>query len=475
MHAIIGENGAGKSTLMKILAGYLAPTEGQVLIDGKPVTLKDSAEAEEQGIILIHQEMNLAEHLTVAANIFLGRELRRGPFLDDQAMAARSRELLEQLESRIDPRTVVADLPVSDRQMVEIAKALWRGGRILIMDEPTDVLTGRETDILFRLIRSLTASGTTVIFISHKLTEVLEIADRVTVLRDGRLITTQPISGLDEEQLATLMVGRELSEMFPAKPAVPHDVPLLQVSSYSVPGFVSDVSFTLHEGEILGFAGLIGAGRTELFEGLLGLRPSQGEVTLRGKPINLRSTRDAARAGIAYVSEDRKGKGLLVDMPMRPNVTLLALERLARPFINDRREASALARAIADFDIRFADPHGPVRTMSGGNQQKLVLGKTMLIDPQIIILDEPTRGIDIGTKRQIYFLTRELVKQGKSIVIISSEMPELIGLADRVAVLFGGRLSGILSGEQLTENDIVRYATGLRSDTKESNEQLQTA
>lgn len=473
VHAIIGENGAGKSTLMKILSGYLSPTEGQVEIDGKPVTLRSGAEAEEHGIILIHQEMNLAEHLSVAANIFLGRELHRGPFVDDRTMAARSRELLEQLESDIDPRTAVADLAVSDRQMVEIAKAMWRGGRILIMDEPTDVLTGRETEILFRLMRSLTAGGTTVIFISHKLTEVLDIADRVSVLRDGRLITTEAVDGLDEERLATLMVGRELSEMFPAKPADLPTVPLLEVRNFTVPGFVENISFTLHEGEILGFAGLIGAGRTELFEGLLGLRPASGEVILRGERIHLRNTRDAARKGIAYVSEDRKGKGLLVDMPMRPNVTLLALDRLARPFINDRREAKALRDAIDDFDIRFADPHGAVRTMSGGNQQKLVLGKTMLIDPQIIILDEPTRGIDIGTKRQIYFLTRELVKQGKSIVVISSELPEIIGLADRVAVLFDGGLSGILNREQLTENDIVRYATGLRSDMKEKHDQLQ--
>lgn len=461
VHAIIGENGAGKSTLMKILSGYLEPTEGTVKLDGKPVTFRNSGEAEAHGVILIHQETNLAGDLSAAANIFLGRELRRGPFLDERAMQERAASLLQELDTRIDPAARVADLSVSDQQMVEIAKAMWRGSSVLIMDEPTDVLTGRETEVLFKLIRNLTAAGTTVIFISHKLPEVRQIADRVTVLRDGKVITTQVADELDEDQMATLMVGRELQDMYPAKPEVPATEPVLEVREFTVPGHVQNVSFTLRRGEILGFSGLVGAGRTELFEGLLGLRPASGQVLLEGRPVRIRTPRDAARLGIAYVSEDRKGKGLLVDMPMKPNVTLLALERLARPFINDRLETAALKQAISDFDIRAANPSAPVSSLSGGNQQKVVLGKVMQIDPEIIILDEPTRGIDVGTKRQIYFLVRELVSRGKSVIVISSELPEVIGLSDRVVVLHQGRVGGILGAGQMTEEVLVRHATGL--------------
>lgn len=463
VHAIIGENGAGKSTLMKILAGYLGPSEGQVLLHGRPVSFASSGDAEDNGVILIHQETSLAPHLSVTANIFLGKEYRRGPFLDERRMTAHARELLAQLDTRIDPLARVADLSVSDRQMVEIAKAMWRGSRVLIMDEPTDVLTDRETAVLFRLIRNLSAAGTAVVFISHKLREVKEIADRVTVLRDGRLITTVAAAEVDEDRMATLMVGRELDQMFPERPPEPHPEKLLEVDNFSVPGFVEHVSFTLRRGEVLGFAGLVGAGRTELFEGLLGLRPSSGSIRYRGEPVRIRSTRDAARLGIAYVSEDRKGKGLLVNMPMKPNVTLLALERLARPFISDRVETAALARAVRDFDIRAADPSAPVRSLSGGNQQKVVLGKVMLIDPDVIILDEPTRGIDVGTKRQIYFLIDELSKAGKSLIIISSELPEVMGLSDRIAVLHEGRLAGLLQRSAFSEDEIMRYATGLKT------------
>lgn len=469
VHAIIGENGAGKSTLMKILSGYLEPSAGTALVDGQPVSFRNGADAEERGVILIHQETNLAEDLSVAANIYLGRELRRGPFLDDRAMQARAGELLRELDTRIDPQARVAGLSVSDKQMVEIAKAMWRGSRVLIMDEPTDVLTGRETEVLFRLIRNLAQAGTTVIFISHKLKEVREIADRVSVLRDGRLITTQPASELDEDAMAELMVGRELKDMFPPKPEIPHTEPVLQLSDFTVPGRVENVNFTLHRGEILGFSGLVGAGRTELFEGMLGLRPATGTIRVKGREVRIRNTRDAARLGIAYVSEDRKGKGLLVEMPMRPNVTLLALEQLARPFISDRRENEALQKATVDFDIRAADPSAPVKSLSGGNQQKVVLGKVMLIDPEIIILDEPTRGIDVGTKRQIYFLIRELVESGRSIIVISSELPEIIGLADRVVVLHDGHVSGVLDGPQLTETALVRHATGLQGNQKEQH------
>ncbi len=467
VHAIIGENGAGKSTLMKILSGYLAPTAGEVLVDGKPVRFADSAAAEDLGVILIHQEMNLADDLSVSANIFLGRELRRGPLLDDREMERRASELLAELRTQVSPRARVGSLTVSERQMVEIAKALWRNARVLIMDEPTDVLTNRETEVLFALIRRLKSSGVTVIFISHKLPEVKEIADRVTVLRDGRLIATQMIADLDEDAMATLMVGRELSEMYPPKRIAADAEVVLELEDFTVPGWATGVSFALRRGEILGLAGLVGSGRTELFEGLLGLRPARGTVRLHGKAVRFRTPRDAARQGIAYVSEDRKGKGLLVDMRMKPNMSLLALERIARPFLSDRVEQQILEEGSSDFDIRTANRNAVVNTLSGGNQQKVVLAKTMQIDPEVIILDEPTRGIDIGTKREIYFLVERLAAQGKAIVLISSELPEIIGLAHRVVVMQSGEVTGILPAERLTEDEVVRYATGLRRDTKE--------
>ncbi len=467
VHAIIGENGAGKSTLMKILAGYLEPTAGTVELQGRPVSLRDSGEAEQHGVILIHQEMNLVDDLSVAANIFLGRELHRGPFLDDRAMRHRAAELLRELETDVSPDTQVRHLSVSEKQMVEIAKAMWRGARVLIMDEPTDVLTMRETAVLFRLIRRLKEQGVLVIFISHKLKEVLELADIVTILRDGRVITTVPVTELDEDRMASLMVGRELSDMYPEKEPKEGVTPLLEVRGLTVPGHATDVSFSVGPGQILGFSGLVGAGRTELFEGMLGLRPASGTVLVDGKQVRIRTPRDAARLGIVYMSEDRKTKGLLLDMGLTPNLTLLALERIARPFTSRRREAEVLERGTREFDIRAADPRVVTGKLSGGNQQKVVLARAMEIDPRVIILDEPTRGIDVGTRRQIYFLIQRLARAGKAIVVISSELPEVIGLAHHVIVMQDGRVTGRLDQDRLSEEEIVRYATGIKSDGTE--------
>lgn len=462
VHALIGENGAGKSTLMKILSGYLQPSEGTMTLFGRQVRFANSNEAERQGVVLIHQEFNLAEDLSVEENIFLGRELHKGPFVNSKAMAEASKALLEDLKTPVDPRERVRNLSVSQKQMVEIAKAVSRDARILIMDEPTDVLTGTETEILFDLIRRLKTSGVTVIYISHKLDEVKTIADRVTVLRDGYVITTRPASELSQDEMATLMVGRELSDMYPPKTDYSSKV-VFAANNVTVPGWVKDISFDLHAGEILGFAGLVGAGRTELFEGILGLRPrSSGTLYRSGERVAIRNPRDAADLGIVYLSEDRKGKGILTEMRLRPNVTLLALERYAKPFIDFSKERSALQRAVDSFDVRAPSLSARAGNLSGGNQQKLVLAKIMEIDPDIIILDEPTRGIDVGTKRQIYFFINELTEQGKACILISSEMPELIGLCHRVLVMHSGKAVGVLSGDDIRENEIVRYATGLK-------------
>ncbi|ADI13832.1 sugar ABC transporter ATP-binding protein [Truepera radiovictrix] len=462
VHAVVGENGAGKSTLMKLLSGYLSPTAGTIRLGGAEVRFRRPRDAEARGVVLIHQEINLADDLTVEANIFLGVEKHRGPFLQRREMRARAAELLAELKTPVDPRARVGALSVSQKQMVEIAKAVSRDVRVLLMDEPTDVLTGKETAVLFRLIRRLKAQGVTVVYITHKLAEVAEIADRVSVLRDGKLVTTAPAAALTQDEMASLMVGRELSDMYPPKRPPARAEVVFAAKDVSVPGWARGVTFELRRGEVLGFAGLVGAGRTELFEGILGLRPMTGTLTRNGRPLRIRSLRDAVAARVAYVSEDRKGKGLLTELPLRPNLTLLSLKRYAHPLLDPRREQEALTRAVRTFDIRAPSLFVKAGALSGGNQQKLVLAKVMETDPEILILDEPTRGIDIGTKRQIYFFIQQLLQEGRSCILISSELPELVGLAHRVVVMRSGVVTGTLAGEAVNENEIVRYATGLK-------------
>jgi ribose transport system ATP-binding protein len=464
VHALMGENGAGKSTLMKILGGYQPASAGTVELDGAPIVLADPGAAERRGIVMIHQEFNLAETMTVEENIFLGREIRRGLLIDRQAMRAETRRVLGELECAVDPDARVSALTVSEKQMVEIAKAVSRDVRLLIMDEPTAVLTGAETEILFRLIRRLTGQGVGVAYISHKLAEVKAIADRITVLRDGRLIASHPAADLSPDDIARLMVGRDISDMYPpSRPPGPDAPVVLTVDRLAVPGWVKDASFTLRAGEILGFAGLVGAGRTELMEGIVGLRRrAAGTVRVVGHDRPVGSVAEAVDAGVAYLTEDRKGKGLILDQPLTPNLTLLALARFGRVFVDRAAEARAMATAVADFEIRAASLDMAVRALSGGNQQKLLLAKTMQVEPRILIVDEPTRGIDVGTKHQIYLFLADYVARGNAVILISSEMPELIGMAHRVAVMRDGRIAGILAGAEIEENEIVRYATGLK-------------
>ena len=463
VHAVVGENGAGKSTLMKILAGQIAPGAGTLNVDGRRVTFASVRDAEAHGIALIHQELNLAPHLSVAANIFLGRELRRGPFLDEAAMQSRSSAVLAELGCQLDPAAPVRSLTVAQRQMVEIAKAVSRDVRVLIMDEPTAVLTGTEAAVLARFIRKLAAAGVAIAYISHKLDEVLALADEVTVLRDGALVATRPAAGLTANAVARLMVGRDVSDLFLPKAPPGVDAPtVMSVQGIVVPGWVSGASFDLCRGEILGFAGLVGAGRTELMEAVAGLRPrSAGTIARDGAPVRIRNLRDATAAGLAYLTEDRKGRGLLVGQPPRPNLTLLALRQYGRVLVDERREAAALAVAVRAFDIRAARLDGPVAHLSGGNQQKLLLAKTMQVAPRVLIVDEPTRGVDIGTKQQIYRLLHGLAADGVAIVLVSSEMPEVIGLSHRVCVIRDGHIAGELSGDAITEHAILDLAAGV--------------
>ncbi|GGO25435.1 ribose transport system ATP-binding protein [Deinococcus humi] len=461
IHALIGENGAGKSTLMKILGGYQPQTSGEIVLTGQPVSWRSSRDAEARGVVLIHQEFNLADDLSVAQNIFLGRELG-GAFLNDAAMNQQAAAALTRLDVQLDPRTRVRDLSVPQKQLVEIAKALARDARVLVMDEPTATLTVRETEVLFALIRRLRDDGVTVLYISHKLGEVVELADSVTVLRDGEVVFSGPAAGKTPHDLANLMVGRELEEMFPDV-GQPTQNEALHVEGLEVPGWAHDITFTLRAGEVLGFAGLVGSGRTELFEGLLGLRRhTVRQVRVAGRPTRIDSPGKAAKAGVVYLSEDRKGKGLLVDFQLRPNLTLMTLEEYARPLLNIGAEQRTLEGAVKTYGIRTGRLDVAASALSGGNQQKLALARILEVNPDVIVLDEPTRGVDVGAKREIYLLVQALAASGKGVIVISSELTELLGLCQRLLVVREGRIVGNLSGQELTEQEVIQYATGLK-------------
>jgi ribose transport system ATP-binding protein len=458
---LLGENGAGKSTLMKILAGYERPSGGQLLVDGVERHFAGPRDAELLGIALIHQEFNLAEHLTIAQNIFLGHETVRAGLLDRRAMRSAAAACLQQVGLDRDPDTRVADLIVAEKQLVEIARALSRKAKLLIMDEPTASLSAGETRTLFALMARLKREGVTIIYISHKLDEMEAHTDDIVVMRDGACVARANTADLDRRQMARLMVGRDVSDMFPPKRAPAADAPVrLQVAHLQVPGWVEDLGFGVRAGEVLGFAGLVGAGRTEAFEAILGLRPrSRGTIAIDGRAVDIRSPREAMRHGLTYLSEDRKGKGLHLDLGLRDNLAMMTLERDARPWIDRKAAAQALERAIADFGIRLRDPECAARALSGGNQQKLALAKVLRPDPRVVVLDEPTRGVDVGAKRDIYALIGRLAAEGRAVIVISSELIELIGLCHRVAVLRGGRLQAVLDAGQLTEENLIAHAT----------------
>jgi ribose transport system ATP-binding protein len=458
---LLGENGAGKSTLMKILAGYERPTGGQLLIDGIERHFADAREAEALGIALIHQEFNLAEHLTITQNIFLGHEHSAGWLLDLKAMRAAAAACLQQVGLNISPDTKVSDLIVAEKQLVEIAKALSRKARLLIMDEPTASLSSGETRKLFELMTRLRSEGVTIIYISHKLDEMEANTDEVVVMRDGRFVSRAVTADIDRHQMANLMVGREVSDMFQPKQLPAADAPvLLKVTGLNAPGWVHDLSFAVRAGEILGFGGLVGAGRTEAFEALLGLRArSSAQIDIGGQPVNIRNPRQAMQHGLTYLSEDRKGKGLHVNLGLRENLTMMTLERDATPWLDLKGGRAALEQAIAAFGIRLRDIDCKAGALSGGNQQKLALAKYLHSDPRVVVLDEPTRGVDVGAKRDIYQLIHRLAAGGKAVIVISSELIELIGLCHRVAILHGGKLQAMLDHDHLTEEELISHAT----------------
>ncbi|CAG4926384.1 sugar ABC transporter ATP-binding protein [Paraburkholderia gardini] len=462
IYGLLGENGAGKSTLMKILAGYESATEGTLSVDGITQHFTSSRDAEAAGIVLIHQEFNLADHLSIVENMYLGHEKKRGWLLDEGAMKKEAARYLEQVGLKKSPDTQVRNLIVAEKQMVEIAKALSRRARFLIMDEPTATLTPSETERLFTLMLKLKADGVTIVYISHKLDEVEHITDEVIVMRDGRFVARGETSSLARQQMANLMVGRDVSDMFPDKTPPAPDAPIaMRVDGLVVPGWVESLSFEVRAGEILGFAGLVGAGRTEAFEAMLGLRKrTGGRIELAGRAVGIHNPLDAMRHGLTYLSEDRKNKALHVNLNLQDNLTLMTLDRYAHPFLDAKAERAALKAGIAEFGIRTGDPSIRARMLSGGNQQKLALAKFLHPDPNVVVLDEPTRGVDVGAKRDIYFLIHRLAAQGRAVIVISSELIELIGLCHRVAVMRTGRLQTTLALDQLTEEELIAHATG---------------
>jgi ribose transport system ATP-binding protein len=463
---IIGENGAGKSTLMKILSGIYTPTSGNIVFEGKPVHIDEPLDAKRLGIGLIPQEFNLIRQLTVYDNVFLGSELRlKNGLLDKKTMMARTRELLSELNVDIRSEERIENLSTAQRQMVEICKAVSVDAKLLIMDEPTTVLTQYEIEILFRLMRRLRDQGTTIIYISHKLKEVKAICDRVIILRDGAVIATENIEDLTIIDMAQRMVGRELNQVFPDKRAPTEDV-ALEVQDLTVPDVIENVSFKLHRGEILGLAGLVGAGRTEVAETILGMRKAEkGRVLINGKAVAISRPSDAVANGINYLSEDRQGSGILVNFSVIKNISLVSLASYCRyilKLILRQKERASAEGHMRRFNIKAPGLDTRLEFLSGGNQQKVSLAKTIDTRPTVLIADEPTRGVDVATKQEIYRLINNLAAEGLACIFISSEQEEIIGMCHRVIVMKQGRVMGTLERENITEEEIMYLATGIR-------------
>jgi ribose transport system ATP-binding protein len=462
VHALVGENGAGKSTLIKIMSGVYQPDQGELILDGQPVHLASPHEAQNLGISAVPQELNMEPYLDVAENIFLRRQPRgRFGLIDYRALYKQANDLLQLLGIGLDPRLAVETLSVAQRQMVSIARAISVEARIIILDEPTAALTNRETDILFTIIRRLRERGLGVVYISHRLEEILALADRVTVLRDGRHIDTRPIETVSLGQIVSMMVGREMSDLF-RKETVPIGQPALEVQHLSTPDVLDDISFTVHEGEIVGIAGLVGAGRTELARAIFGAdRLSGGEIKLMGQPITPRSTQDAIRSGIGLAPEERKQQGLIVDLSVGENITLPSLSRLFRRGVVHPRVEKNLAREYVErLSIRTPSLDQRVKFLSGGNQQRVVLSKWLATRPKVLILDEPTRGVDVAAKADIHGLMCELAKSGVAILMISSDLPEVLAMSDRILVMCRGRITGEFNAAEATQEAIMRCATG---------------
>jgi ribose transport system ATP-binding protein len=466
VHALCGENGAGKSTLMNIIAGVLQPNEGEILVDGAAVKIASPAFAQSLGIGLVHQEIALCPDATVAENMFMAAtNRRRSPFMNFARLEREAQAVMNRL-APIDVRQKVCDLPISSQQLVEIAKALTLDCRVVIFDEPTAALTEAEAQVLFGIINDLKAQGISIVYISHRMAEIFSLCDRVTVFRDGRYVSTENVSEITSEDIVRRMVGREITQLYPEKQPVSErgGEPILSIRDLGDGKRFHDVSFELRKGEILGIGGLIGSGRTEIAEGICGLRTvTEGDVKLEGKALRTASYADAVRAGVVYLSEDRKGSGVFLDLSIAQNIAALDLKSLTGRFglLNTKAEAERATDLARRLGVRMGGIDMPVSSLSGGNQQKVAIAKQLAVGPKVILMDEPTRGIDVGAKSEIHRLLRDLARSGIGIVVITSELPELLGLCDRAVVIHEGRVAGELEGEAMTEEAIMRLASGV--------------
>jgi ribose transport system ATP-binding protein len=460
VHALLGENGAGKSTLMKILCGIYERDSGNFKVDGTEIHTLTPKIAQELGIAIIHQELNMCSHLTVAENMFLAREDISFGFIKQRTINQKALKVLKKLKLDIDPSTIVGKLPVSKQQMVEIAKALSTNAKILIMDEPTSALTDHEIKELFRIIRELRAEGKAIVYISHRLDELKEITDRLTILRDGKYVVTKNYSDTSIPEIISYMVGREIKEKYPHLDKA-RGKKLLEVKNLNA-GMVKEVSFDVYEGEIIGFAGLMGAGRTELVRALFGADYiEQGEIILEGKKLDIKSPMDAIREGIVCAPEDRKKEGLCTELTIRENIGLANLDHICNKLgmVSSKKEEELTKKAIADLKIKTPSLSQEVKNLSGGNQQKVVVGKWLVRKARIVIFDEPTRGIDVAAKVEIYNLMNKLKEDGIGVIFVSSELPEILGMSDKILVMCDGRITGSLKVEEATQDKILGFAT----------------
>ncbi|HOG61307.1 MAG TPA: sugar ABC transporter ATP-binding protein [Flexilinea sp.] len=460
VHALIGENGSGKSTLMKILSGVYIKDEGKVIVNGKEMNFQKPRDAQDAGIAIIHQELNLCRHLTVAENIFLGREFQNGIFLDKKHQIEEAQKILDRLEVNLDPNSRVSELTVSKQQMVEIAKAISANANVVIMDEPTSALTIKEIDDLFSIIKVLRKQGKGIIYITHRLEELNAITDRITIIRDGQHIITTDFKNLSADDIIRYMVGRELKEKFP-RIQMPVGKTIFEVKNLSAGKAVRDVSFTVREGEILGIAGLMGAGRTETVRAIFGAdKKDSGQLILNGQEIRIDKPQEAIETGIFCVPEDRKRDGLCISMPVYQNATLPNMEKVTyRGIVDTKKEILIAENMVKQLTIHTPSVFQIVKNLSSGNQQKIVVGKWLVKPAHVILFDEPTRGIDVGAKVDIYNLMNNLKAQGIGVVFVSSELPEILGMADRIVVMCEGRVTAELDADEANQEIIMQYAT----------------
>ena len=465
--ALMGENGAGKSTLMKILSGVYKKDEGKIFIEGREVEVKGIKSAEEAGITIIHQELSVLNNLTVSENIFLGNE-KHSKFtgrINKKLLDERGKMFLEQIGCDIDPNRLVSTLNVGEKQMIEIAKALTKNARIIIMDEPTTALTDVETENLFKVIENLRKKGIAIIYISHRMEEIFKICHRVEVLRDGKYAGSAEIKDIDNDKLIAMMVGRTIEDQFPYRDVKKGDL-ALEVKNLSCKEGVKGASFTLRKGEILGIAGLMGSGRTELAKTIFGeYKKTSGEISLNGSPININCISDAINNGICYLSEDRKKEGCILGMSVGENMTLCNLKKYENKFksLDKKEEAKDIEYYIKKINIKTPNKEQFIKNLSGGNQQKVILAKWLMLSPEVLIIDEPTRGIDVGAKKEIYELLNELKASGKAIIMISSDLPEVLGISDRIMVMSEGRISGELNRDEANQESIMKLAVGINN------------